>query len=110
MTSLTHTLTSRMAVLGALAQRHGVLVWWFKALVNGFPNPIRLTELSVLATDEVRLVGQAQERRQTPEAYVSEFAIWLAEAEVCQNVRLGSSRRNAQHAQLVDFRLTCQRR
>lgn len=108
-TGLMQTVASRMAVLAVLAQRRGVSVGWFKALAHRFPNPVRLTELAVSSGGEVHLAGQAQEREQTAEAYVSELAMWLAQAQVCQDVQLGASGRNTQQTQLVDFSLTCRR-
>ena len=105
--TLLQAVVARTKLIGALEGSRAVTVDWFKRLANGFPNPIRLTELSVEAGGAVSLEGQAQAREQTSEAYLSELAIWLPAEQVCDEVLLGSSQRNAQVAGLVDFSLTC---
>lgn len=107
-TTLWQAVASRLALIGAVKSASAVSAEWFDALSEGFPNPVRLTELEVSATGDVHMAGQAEMRAQSPEAAVSELAMWLAAAEVCRDVRLGSSQRNAQQAHLVDFLLTCQ--
>jgi hypothetical protein len=82
---------------------------WFRALAGGFPNPVRLTALAVNGPHEVRLDAEAQERDRSPEAYVSEFALWLDQARLCRNVQLGSTGRKSVDNSLVTFTLACQR-
>jgi Tfp pilus assembly PilM family ATPase len=108
--ALARDVASQEALIRSLTASPHVPVEWFRRLATGFPDPIRLTELSVAADGEVSLTGQAQAREQSPEAYVSQFAMWLAQARLCDGVRLGSSRRHLQEDEVVDFTLTCQRR
>ena len=85
-------------------------VAWLRRLADGFPPALRLTLLSDDPTGRVHLTGQAQDRGQTPEAAVSEFAMWLDRSGLCGDVHLESSQRSASQADLVEFGLTCQRR
>jgi len=98
-TQLTHRLTIERSVTAE----------WFRALAGGFPNPVRLTALTANGPHEVRLEADAQEREQSPEAYVSEFALWLDRAHLCRNVQLGSAGRKNADSPLVTFVLACQR-
>jgi len=107
--TLMQAVVARTTLIDALEGSRAVTVDWFKRLASGFPNPIRLTKLSVEAAGEVSLEGQAQAREQTSEAYLSELAIWLPAEQVCDTVLLGSSQRSTQVAGLVDFSLTCRR-
>ncbi len=107
--TLTNTVTAYTDLLATLTNAQGMPVAWFKELAREFPNPVRLTDLSVNQHGEVRMVGQAQAREQSPEAYVSDLAMWLERAHLCQGAHLDASERNAQHPELVDFTLTCKR-
>jgi Tfp pilus assembly PilM family ATPase len=84
-----------------------VSLGWFRRLARGFPKPVRLTRLSVDAGGQVSLAGEAQEREQTPEAYVSELTLWLERTNLCEGVRLGLTRRVSANEHLVQFDLTC---
>ena len=90
-----------------LVMKQGVQTEWFGRLARGFPKPVRLTRLSVDAGGQVSLAGEAQERDQTPEAYVSELTLWLERANLCEGVRLGPTRRVGPGGNLVQFDLTC---
>ncbi len=50
-------------------------------------------------------------REQTPEAAVSEFAMWLQRSGLCGDVKLGASQRSAStvDADIVEFEVTCHR-
>ena len=88
-------------------------VEWLRRLAEGFPEAVRLTSLSDDAAGLVHLTGQAQGRvlgsEQTPEAAVSEFAMWLQQSGLCGDVRLGSSQRSASMTDIVEFEITCHR-
>ena len=85
-------------------------VAWLRRLADGLPSALRLTSLSDDAAGSVHLAGQAQGRQQTPEAAVSEFAMWVERSGVCGQVRLESNQRSASVLDLVEFGLTCRRR
>ena len=106
-------------------------VEWLQRLADGFPSALRLTSLSDDAAGQVHLAGQAQGgralssarhflagddgtgsvgRAQTPEAAVSEFAMWVERSGLCGEVRLESNQRSASVPDLVEFGLTCRRR
>jgi hypothetical protein len=107
------TLQENVGVSTGLVQRlsveRGLPLEWFRQLASGFPSPVRLAHLSVAATHGVNMTGEAQEREQTPEAYVSELALWLESARICQGVEVGSSRLVAAAESLVEFTLSCRR-
>ncbi|MDP3702821.1 MAG: pilus assembly protein PilM, partial [Candidatus Omnitrophota bacterium] len=99
--------------------QEGVPMDWFSRLARDFPEPVRLVSLSVPAKGDVYMDGEAQEREQTPEAYVSELGLWLERARVCRQVQLGSTARTGPPTKefgggageddaLVKFSLTCQ--
>ena len=106
---LANHVASREVLIDTLVRTGTVPADWLASLREEFPSPVRLTHLSVDGNGSVRMVGQAEGREQTPEAYVSEFAMWLERAGVCRGVRLGSSQRHGGETDLVDFNLTCQR-
>jgi hypothetical protein len=108
-TALAEAVATHATLLETLSGTQGVSAQWLKRLAEDFPHPVRLTELSISAGGEVRAAGQAQAREQSPEAYVSELAIWLEQVGLCQDVRLGSTQRKPHDPELVDFSLTCQR-
>jgi cell division ATPase FtsA len=82
---------------------------WFERLAHGFPAPVRLTQLSVDAKRQVQMSGEAQQREQSAEAYVSELSLWLEEGEMCHDMQLGAGRRTTPTEHLVEFTLTCRR-
>ena len=82
-------------------------VAWFHQLAHEFPNSVRLMRVRVGADHGVSLVGEAQEREQSPEAHVSELTLWLEQAAVCQDVQLGSTSRLQETGNIVEFALTC---
>jgi len=98
-----------MQLTHRLTVERGVSAAWFRTLAGDFPKAVRLTTLAVSGPHEVRLEAEAQERAQSPEAYVSEFALWLDRADLCRNVQLGSTGRKEADNTLVTFSLTCQR-
>ena len=106
--ALRDTVAARTELIHRLTTMQGVPVDWFNRLATGFPQPIRLTRLSISEQRHIAISGEAQEREQTPEAYVSELVLWLEHAKLCQNVQLGSSHRAATTEGLVEFSLTCQ--
>lgn len=107
------TLQENVGVYRDLVQRlsveQGLRLEWFRQLASEFPSPVRLAHLSVASTRDVSMTGEAQEREQTPEAYVSELALWLESARICQGVEVGSSRLVAAAESLVEFTLSCRR-
>jgi Tfp pilus assembly PilM family ATPase len=86
-----------------------VTVEWLHRLSEGFPDPVRLSQLTLGERQRVDMVGEAQAREQAAEAYVSELALWLEQGGLCRGVRQDSSRRTQGQEQLVGFGLTCQR-
>ena len=106
---LQETLAAQAHLVRRLTTDEGIPLEWFSRLAQEFPNPIRLTRLAVTAQRQVSLNGQAQEREQTPEASISELALWLEHAGLCRNVQLGSTHRMVSSGSLVEFALTCQR-
>lgn len=107
--AMAETVTTHAAMLDALVGGQASSVRWFRRMTEGFPDPIRLTELTVNLDGDASLAGQAQPREQAPEAYVSELAMWLTQQDLCHNVQLGSSQRSLQASDRVDFTLTCRR-
>lgn len=106
--ALRDAVSARTELIHRLVRTQGVPADWFNRLATGFPKSIRLTRLAVNEQHQVTMSGQAQEREQTPEAYVSELVLWLQQSRLCQNVQLGSSHRSATTEGLVEFSLTCQ--
>ncbi len=96
-------------LLHRLTVEQGIAASWFRTLAGTFPNAVRLTTLTVSGAHDVRLDAEAQEREQSPEASVSEFALWLDQAHLCRNIQLGSAGRKDNASSLVAFALTCQR-
>ncbi len=87
----------------------GIPVSWFRHLTEGFPNPVHLTQLTInSAKHDVSMRGEAQEREQSPEAHVSELALWLEQVSLCRGVQLGSTHRASANGNLVEFSLSCQ--
>ncbi|MBI2174499.1 MAG: pilus assembly protein PilM [Candidatus Omnitrophica bacterium] len=84
-------------------------VSWLQSLSQGFPDPVRLTQLSLDEPAAVKMTGEVEARDQAPEAYVSELIMWLTQKRLCKTVHLESSQRNTVDASLVNFQLTCQR-
>lgn len=105
---LHESLAAQARLVRRLSVDEGVPLEWFSRLAQEFPNPIRLTRLTVTAQRQVSLTGQAQEREQTPEASISELALWLEHAGLCRSVQLGSTHRVVSSGSLVEFALTCQ--
>jgi type IV pilus assembly protein PilM len=101
-------LAAHTQLVQRLVVQDGVPLEWFVRLSRDFPNPVRLVRLSTQANGEVRVEGEAQEREQTAEAYVSELGLWLERARVCRQVSLGSTGRVTAESPLVTFSLTCQ--
>ncbi len=105
------TLHERITLLEArdahLRAEQGAPIEWFHRLASGFPDPIRLTELT-MGHRQVRLTGEAQQRQQSPEAHVSELTLWLERARLCDGARLDASRRTDSAQGLVSFVVTCQ--
>ena len=93
-------------VMGHLT-REGMEAAWLERLADGFPGPVRLTQLAVTPEGQVSFSGQAQERGDTPEAHVSTLALWLEQARVCQQVQIGPTRRLGSVGELVEFSMTC---
>jgi len=108
-TDLANRALARRVFLDRLSLKQGIPGGWLRNLAGRFPGAVRLTELALKEAGEIRMSGQAQGRGQSPEAQVSQFASWLAKAEVCSGVRLGSTQRNTWDPDLVDFLLTCRR-
>ena len=94
-------------IIAQLGEQRGVRLAWFRELADGFPSPVRLKELAVAPDGDVRMTGEAQERDQTPEAYVSTLANWLEERGTCRQVQLGSSRQADPSGSLVEFTMDC---
>jgi type IV pilus assembly protein PilM len=105
---LESALTTHTQLVQQLAVQGGVPVEWFSRLARGFPNPIRLIRLSAQATGDVHVEGEAQEREQTAEAYISELGVWLERSRVCRQVQLGATGRATEDDPLAEFTLTCQ--
>lgn len=106
-TALAQARASYAELVSGLSSSGGVSAGWLKRLSREFPRPVRLTELLVDSVGDVQVKGQAQAREQTPEAYASEFAMWLEQARLCADVRLDSSERSQRDSQLVEFSLRC---
>ena len=107
--TLSQAVETHERLVETLAHRPGIPPGWLKRLAQGFPDAIRLTELSVQGEGLIVMKGQAQAREQSPEASVSELVMWLSQAGVCTDVRLDSNERNVNDATLVDVNLTCHR-
>ena len=101
-------LTAHTQLVQRLMVQGGVPLEWFSRLSRDFPNPVRLVRLSAQAKGEIHLDGEAQEREQTAEAYVSELGLWLERTHVCRQVSLGSTGRATEHDTTVKFSFTCQ--
>lgn len=111
----THTqLVQRLAV------SQGIDLEWFRRLAQEFPNPVRLSTLSIDAKRQVQLAGEAQGWDQSPEAQISALTLWLERSKVCDQVELGSTRRPEARPEssegragagsdMVQFTLTCER-
>jgi len=108
-TAVSTTMTNYSLILQTLVAGQEASVKWFRNLTDGFPDPVRLTALTVTDEGAVELAGQAEAREQAPEASVSELAMWLEQQGLCHRVHLGASERNPQHQEQVDFNLTCRR-
>ena len=106
--ALQAALQAHTQLVQRLVVRDGVPLDWFSRLARDFPGPVRLVDLSVQGTGDVRMDGEAQERGQTPEAYVSELALWLDRSRVCGHVQLGATGRTGADDTLAKFSLTCQ--
>ena len=106
-TNLITEVNTRTSLLVMLLATRKIPVDWLEKLAKDFPKPIRLTKLVVTQVGDVQLEGHAQARDQTPEAYVSELAMWLQRVGLCQSVRLGPSQRSPASSELVDFSVTC---
>ncbi len=87
--------------------REGMEAAWLERLANGFPSPVRLTQLSVNPDGQVTLTGQAQERGEAPEAHVSALALRLEQARLCEQLKLGPTQRLGGVGGLVEFSMTC---
>ena len=91
-----------------LMSEQGIPASWFRRLTHEFPNPIHLTQLTVdTVKHEVGLRGEAQEREQSLEAHISEFALWVEQAHLCRSVQLGSTHRTSANGNIVEFSLAC---
>jgi len=90
-----------------LVEEQGVPLLWFHRLAEGFPRPVRLTRLTISASQVVSLTGQAQAREQIPAASVSELTLWLRQAGVCDEVELRGTRPVTEDGTLAEFELTC---
>jgi len=105
---LESALTTHTQLVQQLAVQGGVPVEWFSRLARDFPSPIRLVRLSAQTQGGVQVEGEAQEREQTAEAYISELGSWLERSRVCRQVQLGSTGRATENDPLAKFALTCQ--
>ncbi len=81
---------------------------WFRRLADDFPNAVRLSELVVEQTGAVKMRGEAEEREQSPEASVSELALWLDAEGLCQAAQVDSTERPDAAEPLMAFALSCQ--
>ena len=106
--ALQAAIASETQLVQRLVVQDGVPIDWFRRLAHDFPKPVRLTHLAIDGKRQVSLAGEAQERGETPEAYVSELTLWLEQVNVCQNPQVGSTRRLETSGNLVRFELTCQ--
>jgi Tfp pilus assembly PilM family ATPase len=100
-------ISAETQLIQALVNDRGIAPAWFQRLAQGFPNPIRLTDVSVEVNGAVTMRGQAQTRRQTPDAYISELALWLQRSKICLDVHLDDQQRPTLGA--TEFSLTCHR-
>ena len=105
--AMQEAVAQQMQLTQRLVEREGLTSEWFRRLAHDFPGAVRLTQLSIDGQHHVRLVGEAQERDQNPEATVSQLAMWLEQAKVCQAVHLESTRRLSAGGNLVVFTMTC---
>ena len=105
--SLQQALEAQTRLVHSLVEEQGIPTAWFRRLARGFPNPLRLTKLSLGAQQGVSMEGQAQEREQIAAAYVSELTLWLKQAKVCEQPQLGSSRPVGDGGGVLEFSLTC---
>ncbi len=106
--SLQQSIEAHAPLARWLDDARGISPAWFRGLALDFPDPVRLTQLSIASTRHITMAGEAQERDQVPEAYVSELTFWLEREKICQQVQLGSSRRADPSGSLVQFALACQ--
>ena len=104
---LQDALQAHTQLVQQLVVHDAVPLAWFGRLGSGFPDPVRLVSLSVKTTGEVLMDGEAQERDQTPEAYVFALGLWLEYARVCGQVQLESTTRTGENGSMVRFSLTC---
>ena len=105
--ALQAALQAHTQLVQRLVAQDGVPLDWFNRLARDFPGPVRLVDLTVQGTGDVRMDGEAQERGQTPEAYVSELALWLDRSRVCGHVQLGATGRTGADDTLAKFSLSC---
>lgn len=107
--ALRDALTAQGEAERSLVGSSPVTVGWFHRLREEFPRPVRLSRLTLGAQGRIEMAGEAQEREQAPEAYVSELALWLEETGLCQGVQQDSSRQVQGGESFVNFALTCRR-
>ena len=105
--SLQQALEAQTQLTRSLVEEQGIPTDWFRRLAREFPQPVRLTKLSLGAQQGVSMEGQAQEREQVAAAYVSELTLWLKQAKVCEQPQLGPSRASGEEGALLEFSLTC---
>ena len=108
--TLQHTIEHHTHLMEQLVTAHGIPPSWFRRLAQGFPSAVRLASLAIQPDGRVAMTGEAQGREQTPDSTVSSFALWLEQSSLCRDVQLGSTRRVGTNEELVEFRLSCQRR
>ena len=106
--SLQETIEAETQLVQRLMVNEGIPAEWFRRLTRGFPNPIRLTRLTIDAKREIKLAGEAQAREQSPEAYVSEMTLWLRQSNLCNSVQVDSTHRVGASGALVAFEMICQ--
>lgn len=104
---LRDALQTHAQLIKRLLTEQSIPVSWFHRLRRGFPDPVRLTQLNLALAREVAMSGRAEEREQTPEAYLPELTLWLETAGLCEGAQLTSSRRAPDDPRSVEFTLGC---
>jgi len=108
MVVLQETVAAHVQLVEGVVDAQSVPLRWFRELAGTVPSAVRLSQLSVNAVGGARLAGEAQERDQSPEGYVSEFTLSLEQSGVCRKVQLGSGRRAGPSEEQVEFEVSCE--
>ncbi len=108
MVALQEAMTAHAQLVEGIVESQSVPLAWFRQLAKDFPSAVRLSQLSVSAKGAVRMAGEAQERDQSPEGYVSEMTLALEQSNVCKDIQLESGRRTGADEEHVEFKMSCE--